>query len=44
MSVIYFKQGNLEEPTRANQQALRIKDFPAGRKLEAVLKESYKNQ
>jgi tetratricopeptide (TPR) repeat protein len=39
ISIIYYKQGNYEEAARTNQQALRIKDFPAGRKLEAALKE-----
>ncbi len=39
ISIIYYKQGNFEEAAQTNQRALRIKDFPAGRKLEAVLKE-----
>ncbi len=39
ITVIHIKQGNLEEAVRVNQQALRIKEYPAGRKLEAVLKE-----
>lgn len=39
IGVIYFKQENFEEAVRANQKALAIKDFPAGRKLEAALKE-----
>lgn len=39
ISIIYFKQGNFEEANRFNQKALSIKDFPAGRKLEAAIKE-----
>lgn len=39
MSIIYWKQADFEQAARANQQALRLKDFPAGRKMEAALKE-----
>ena len=39
ISFIYFKQENYEEADRYIQKALSIKDFPAGRKLEAALKE-----
>ncbi len=39
MSIIYWKQADYEESARANQQALRLQDFPAGRKMETALKE-----
>ncbi len=43
MAMIYVKQGDLEEAYRVNQQSLRIKEYPAGRKLEAALKERMSN-
>ena len=39
MSLIYWKQADYEQAAYANQQALRRQDFPAGRKMEAALKE-----
>jgi tetratricopeptide (TPR) repeat protein len=38
MSLIYWRQEDYEEADRCNQQALRLQDFPAARKMEAALK------
>jgi len=39
LSLAYWQQENIDEAERANQYALRLKDFPAGRKLEEAIKE-----
>lgn len=44
IAMIHVKQGNIEEAYRINQQSLRIKDYPAGRKLELALKERLSNK
>ncbi|MCP5097180.1 MAG: tetratricopeptide repeat protein [Chloroflexi bacterium] len=39
LSVVYWRQENFEEADVCNRNALKLKDFPAGRKMEAGLKE-----
>lgn len=38
MSLIYYEQGQLEEAARCNQRALKLKDFPAARRMSEAIK------